>query len=76
MSEVRAKVIQAGYHVLRVIMKLPLTAAELRTTTEEFRSMSVEGEKLRQEAALLVVANDFEQEAARIDAIGMATIAL
>jgi hypothetical protein len=45
------------------------TAAELREAAEEFRSLAAGGEDLALRDALLLVADEFEQEAARVEAI-------
>jgi hypothetical protein len=45
------------------------TPAELRTSAEHFREMASEGEDPRLHAALLLVADEFEREAARVEAL-------
>ena len=44
------------------------TPAELRAAAEEFRQLSTEGEDPRLQAALLLVADEFDQEANKMEA--------
>jgi 3-methyladenine DNA glycosylase AlkC len=44
------------------------TPAELRAAAEEFRRLSTEGEDPRLQAALLLVADEFDQEANKMEA--------
>jgi hypothetical protein len=45
------------------------TPAELRISAERFREMAGEGEDPRLHAALLLVADEFEREAARVETL-------
>jgi CRP-like cAMP-binding protein len=44
------------------------TARELRLSAERFRVMATEGDDVRLQDALLLVADEFEQEAKRVEA--------
>ena len=46
------------------------TPAELRASAERFREMAAEGDDPRLRAALLLVAEEFEREAERIEPLG------
>jgi hypothetical protein len=47
----------------------PRTASELRAAAKEFREMAPHGSDLRLQEALMLVAEEFEREAERIEAL-------
>ncbi len=48
------------------------TASELRLVAAEFRELASQGDDFRLQEALRLVAEDFEREADRVDALGAA----
>jgi hypothetical protein len=50
------------------------TPSELRATAAEFRKLASQGTDLRLQEALRLVADEFEREAERTDARGVATL--
>ncbi len=61
--------IQNRSFAVAVIMRLR-TSQELRETASDFRKMAKEGDDLRLREALLLVAEEFEREAARLTGAG------